>query len=145
MSTKATVAHGKNFHLYHEVLDDNFIYLELEGVQFEATYNRVVVPIPVHIWEVIRKYEGTDLSWADKTDEEILSYVEQEVDERIQRYEQAGDEKLKALASLFGSMVFGYSDAPRSQQIEQGVNYYQEMREHQQQIKQAIEELERTN
>ena len=86
MSTKATVAYGTNFHLYKEALDENFIYLELEGVQFEASYNRVMVPIPVHIWEVIRQYQGVDLSWPDKTDEEIIEYVEQEVNERIKQY-----------------------------------------------------------
>ncbi len=37
MSTKATVAYGPNFHLYKEVLSENFIYLELEGVSFEAS------------------------------------------------------------------------------------------------------------
>ena len=29
MSTKATVAYGKNFHFYKEVLDEDFIYLEM--------------------------------------------------------------------------------------------------------------------
>lgn len=145
MSTKATVAYGKNFHFYREVLDDNFIYLELEGVQFEASYNRVMVPIPVHIWEVIRKYEGVDISWADKTDEEIIHYVEQEVDERIQQYQEAENEKSKSLIALFGSLAFGKADSPRSEQIETGVEYFKRLREHQQQIKQAIEELERTN
>ncbi|MFM1841966.1 MAG: hypothetical protein RLZZ490_702, partial [Cyanobacteriota bacterium] len=79
MSTKSTVAYGPNFHFYQEALDDNFIYLRLEGVQFEASYNEVTVPIPVHIWEVIRQYPGTDLSWADKTDEEVAQYVVQQV------------------------------------------------------------------
>ena len=83
MSTKCTIAYGKNFHFYHEVLDDNFVYLQLEGVEFEASYNQITVPIPVHIWEVIRQYQGIDLSWADKTDEEIGDYVEKEVDLRI--------------------------------------------------------------
>ncbi len=27
MSTKATIAYGNNFHLYKEVLDEDFIYL----------------------------------------------------------------------------------------------------------------------
>ena len=93
MSTKLTVAYGKNFHLYKEILDENFIYLEIEGVQFEASYNRVMMPIPVHIWEVIRQYEGTDLSWASKTDEEIVRYVEQEVDKRITKLKEAENEK----------------------------------------------------
>ena len=69
MSTKSTIAYGSTFHLYHEALDENHVYLELEQVEFEASYNRVMVPIPVHIWEVIRQYPGIDLSWAEKSDQ----------------------------------------------------------------------------
>ncbi len=145
MSTKVTVAYGKNFHLYKEVFDEDFIYLEIEGVQFEASYNRVMMPIPVHIWEVIRQYEGTDLSWASKTKEEIVRYVEQEVDKRIQKYQQAENEKSKLLIALLGSMPYGNADTPRQQQIEQGITYFKSLREHQQQICQAIEELKQTN
>ena len=145
MSTKATVAYGKNFHLYKEVFDEDSIYLEIEGVPFEASYNRVMIPIPIHIWEVIRQYEGTDLSWANKTDEEIVRYVEQEVDKRIQKYQQAENEQSKRLIALFGSMPYGAADLPRQQQIEQGITYFNSLREHQLQIKQAIEELKRTN
>ena len=162
MSTKVTVAYGKNFHLYKEILDENFIYLEIEGVQFEASYNRVMMPIPVHIWEVIRQYEGTDLSWASKTDEEIVRYVEQEVDKLIQKYQQAENEKSgatprrrktqgnahqesKRLIALLGSIPYGNADTPRQQQIEKGIAYFKSLREHQQQICQAIEELKQTN
>jgi hypothetical protein len=45
MSTKATIAYGPTFHLYHEALDEDFVYLEIEGTQFEASYNRVMVPM----------------------------------------------------------------------------------------------------
>ncbi len=145
MSTKVTVAYGENFHLYKEILDENFIYLEIEGVQFEASYNRVMMPIPVHIWEVIRQYEGTDLSWALRTDEEIVRYVEQEVDKRIQKYQQAENEKSKRLIALLGSIPYGNADTPRQQQIEKGIAYFKSLREHQQQICQAIEELKQTN
>ncbi|MGB3545189.1 hypothetical protein [Rubrivirga sp.] len=44
MSTKATVAHGPSFHLYHEVFDDRYVYLELDGAHFVASYDRVMVP-----------------------------------------------------------------------------------------------------
>ena len=145
MSTKVTVAYGKNFHLYKEVFDEDFIYLEIEGVQFEASYNRVMMTIPVHIWEVIRQYKGTDLSWAYKTDEEIARYVEQEVDERIQKYQKAENEQSKRLIALLGSIPYGVADTPRQQQIEQGIAYFNSLREHQLQIKQAIEELKKTN
>lgn len=145
MSTKATVAHGPNFHLFREVLDDCHIYLELENVQFEASYNRVTVPIPVHIWEVIRRHEGTDLSFADKTDEEIRSLVEREVDERISQYDQETDEKRRRLIAIFGSMPYGTADSPREEQIESGIQYFTQKREHQRQIKEAIADLERAN
>lgn len=43
---------------------------------FEASYNRVMVPIPVHIWEVIRQYPGLDLSWANKSDQNIHPLIQ---------------------------------------------------------------------
>ena len=153
MSTKATIAYGNNFHLYREVFDEDFIYLEMEGVRFEASYNRVMIPIPVHIWEVIRRrlepsavakqrryppgHTGTDLSWANITEEEIVRYVEQQVDERIEKYQQAEDEPNKRLMALLGSMPYGTADLPRQQQIEQGIAHYQNLREHQLQVKSA--------
>jgi hypothetical protein len=144
MSTKATIAHGPNFHLYHEAFDEDHVYLELEGAQFEAGYNRVMVPIPVHIWEVIRHYSGVDLSFAEKTDEDLRRYVEQEVDERIKRYQEA-HEKAKGLVSLFGSLAYGAADEPRAKQIEEGLAHFTKVREHQRQIKEAIVELEEQN
>lgn len=141
MSTKATIAHGKNFHLYHEALDDRYVYLELEDVPFEASYNRVMVPIPTHIWEVIRKYPGVDLSLVDKTDDELRAEVERNVDERIAEYGRLDDQKRRGLFRIFGSLTYGEVDSPREQQIERGVNHFLELRERQRQIKQAIEEL----
>jgi hypothetical protein len=145
MSTKSTVVHGQNFHLYREVLDEDFIYLELEGVLFEASYNRVMVPIPVHIWEVIRKYEGVNLSWSDKTDEDIRLYVEQEVEARIKRYEDEQNQKSKNLIAVLGIFPYGMANTPREEQVAKGIAYYMEARTHQQQIKDAIEALEKLN
>ena len=144
MSTKATIAHGRNFHLYHEVLDEDNVYLELEGTQFEAGYNRVMVLIPVHVWEVIRQYPGIDLRYADKTDAELSQFVEKQVDDRIKQYAEA-DERARGLVSLFGSLAFGAADEPREQQIASGLDYFSKVRTHQLQIKQAIAELEAAN
>ena len=145
MSTKITVAYGDNFHLYRESFDEDYIYLEMEGVRFEASYNQVMMPIPIHIWEVIRRYPGIDLSWAAKTDEEIMRHVEQEVDGRIQKYQQAESEKHQRLIALLGSIPYGSADTPRQQQLDLGIAYFHRLREHQQQIKQAIEQLEKIN
>jgi hypothetical protein len=141
MSTKSTIAYGPTFHFYREGLDDSYVYLELEQVEFEASYNRVMMPIPVHIWEVVRQYPGIDLAWAEKSDQDILDYVTEYVDDRIRQYEETGENE-KGLFSLIGSLGFGKADAPRAEQIEQGVAYYQKLREHQQQVKAAIEELQ---
>jgi len=110
------------------------------ATEIEASYNRVMVPIPVHIWEVIRRYPGIDLSYANKTDDELRDYVEHEVDERIREYEKAS-ERAKGIASLSGSLVFGAADEPREQQIAAGIEYFTKAREHQRQVKDAIAKL----
>lgn len=42
-------------------------------------------------------------------------------------------------------MPYGSADTSRQQQIEKGIDYFKSLREHQQEIKQAIEDLEKTN
>ena len=144
MSTKSTIAYGSNFHLYHEALDDEYVYLEVEGTQFEASYGRVMVPIPMHIWEVIRRYPSVDLSLADKTDEELRRHVEQTVDERLKRFQEA-DERTKSLTALAGSLTLGSVDQPREAQLTAGLEHYTRLREHQRQIQQAIADLAQAN
>jgi hypothetical protein len=46
MSTRATIAYGKNFHRFREMMEQEHIYLELETTNFEAGYGQVTVPIP---------------------------------------------------------------------------------------------------
>lgn len=143
MSTKSTVAYGKDFHLYKECLEEDCIYLKLENKPFEATNDRVTVAIPIIIWEVIRQHQAVEFTWADKTHEDILHYVEKEVDERIKRYQSAPNKKAQKFASLIGFIPFGAVDTPRSEQIERGVKHYQEVKDSQRQLKQAIDELKR--
>ncbi len=142
MSTKSTIAYGSNFHLYNEALDEDYVYLAMEGVQFEAGYNRVMVPIPMHIWEYIRQFSGIDLAWIERTDDELQKYVGAEVDERVKRYNQT-DDKGRRLVRIFGSLVYGAADEPKEKQIAAGVGYYMRVREHQRQIAAAIKDLER--
>lgn len=141
MSTKCSLAHGPGFHLYQEVFDDDNIYLEVEGTHFEAAYKRVMLPIPVHVWEVIRHYPGISYKYADKTDAELRDEVACSVDERLMKYKEAS-ERAAPLHRFAGSLVFGSIDAPREEQIAQGMAYFTRMRAHQQQIRHAVEELE---
>ncbi|MBS1792099.1 MAG: hypothetical protein JST85_30615 [Acidobacteria bacterium] len=80
MSTKSTIAHGGNFHFYYEAWDDDRVYLELEGTEFEVGNNRVMVSIPIHIWETIRPLGGARLELVNHTDEDLLAMVEADVD-----------------------------------------------------------------
>ena len=144
MSTRSTLAYGPGFHLYHEVFDEDYVYLQVEGTQFEAGYGRVMVPIPVHVWEVIRRHPGVDLGLADQTDDELRRHVEQTLDERL-RWHQQAPEEAKPIAALAGALVFGSIDDPREVQLAKGLEDYIRRREHQRQIQQAIAELARTN
>lgn len=130
MSTKSTIAHGRGFHFYHEALDEDGVYLELEDVEFEAGYRRVMVKIPVDVWEVIRHTAPARLDLVNTSDEELRQTVELQVDERIAEYERAqGDTQREALVGLFGR-----ADEPREEQVRQGLEYYTRERERQRQV-----------
>jgi hypothetical protein len=140
MSTKSTIVSGRTFHLYNDLADEDAVYLDLQGVQFEEAYKRVIVPIPIHIWEVIRAYAGVDLSWAEWSDEELRAHVERRVDLRLARAAQAGSD---TVARLMGAAVYGDLDAPRDEQIANGLRHAERERTHQREIVAAIEELRR--
>jgi hypothetical protein len=134
MSTKATIVYGKTFHFYNECLDNQHVYLELEGTHYEAGYNRVMVPIPIHIWEVIRHQGGADLSLATKTDSELESLAAERVDKRIEGYAQSKENGLRRF------LYFG-ADRPRDEQLAEELERLRARRKEQQEIAAAIEEI----
>jgi len=140
MSTKSTIAHGENFHFYHEVLDDDYVYLELETTQFEVRFGRVMLPIPIHIWESIRHLGGAQMDLADKQDNELLAMVESEVDQRIAEYQQAiGQEPDRAgLLSFIGCLPYGGADSPRTDQVHRGMEYFQHKRQRQREVRSLV-------
>jgi len=143
MSTKATIAHGDQFHFYHEVLDDDHVYLELKTTQFEAGYGRVMIPIPIHIWEVIRHLGDARLDLVEKTDEDLLAMVEGDVDTRIAEYQEAlrNHPDRAGLFRFAGSMVYGGAEDPREEQVARGMEYYRGERQRQREVQAAIEKL----
>lgn len=147
MSTKCTIAHGENFHFYHEALDDDHVYLELETTHFEAGYRRVMLPIPIHIWETIRHLGGAQMDLADKQDNELLAMVEKEVDQRIAEYQQAVREKpdRAALISFFGCLPYGRADLPRVDQIHRGMEYFRHKRQRQREVRSLIADRDLTS
>ncbi|MEL6578591.1 MAG: hypothetical protein AAFQ14_02475 [Cyanobacteria bacterium J06621_12] len=145
MSTKSSIVYGNSFHLYKECFDEENVYLELESVEFNASNNQVTVTIPVAIWEVIRAYGAVDLSYANYSDAEIETIVEEEVDRRMEKYRSTKDERARKFASLSGSICYGSAELPKNEQIENGVRYYRQVRERQLAIKNQIEAIEKLN
>jgi len=139
MSTKSTLAHGPDFHLYHECFEQDNVYLELEKTHFECYPDRVTVAIPIVVWEVIRQSAGANFSWAAKSDNEIRSYVEQEIHERITDF-QNKDSGSKGFL-FFGNSVFGLASEPIENQIEKGLTYYFGERDRQQKLIEQIQDL----
>jgi hypothetical protein len=145
MSTKATIAYGENFHFYHECFDEDHVYLELETTQFEAGYGRVMVPIPLHIWETIRHLGNARLDLVNQTDEDLRAMVETEVDRRIAKYQEAlrRHPGRTQLAWLGGSLVYSSPDKPRGKQIPRGMEYFTRERQRQREVAKAIKRLRR--
>ena len=140
MSTKCTIAHGEKFHFYHEVLDDDHVYLELDTTHFEAGYSRVMVPIPIHIWETIRHLGGARLDLVDKQDDELVAMVHSEVDQRIADYRHVALDhpNRTAFASFIGCLPYGKADTPRADQISKGLEYFRREQQRQREVRARI-------
>ena len=54
--------------------------------------------------------------------------MEQEVNERIRKYEQAENDQHRRLIALCGSLTYGEADSPRQEQLERGVAYFKQLR-----------------
>ncbi len=136
MTVKATLAYGKNFHFYHEGLDNNHVYLELEDVPYDVGYRRIMVAIPIDVWEVIRGLGAANLDLVDASDDELIGAVEKKVDERLVAYEEArasAPERAEWLR-FSDSAAFGSMDEPRERQIAKGIEYYKTERARQREV-----------
>jgi hypothetical protein len=140
MSTKCTIVHGGSFHFYCEVFDDDHVYLELDTTHFEAGYGRVMVPIPIHIWETIRYLGGAQLDLVDKQDDELVAMVHSEVDRRVAEYQQVARDNpdRAAFASFICCLPYGNADTPRVDQIRKGVEYFRCERQRQREVRARI-------
>lgn len=140
MSTKATLVHGDNFHFYRELFDEKHLYLEVCGTEFEAGPNRVMVAIPLPIWEMIRTQGAVDLSLANKTDAELQVLTEQRVDELIAQYVEQKDKPT-------GRRLYRDREAerPRDEQIAEILEELHTERQQQQEIAAVIEAIRMKN
>jgi len=140
MSTKSTFAWGEDFHLYREIFDEDHVYLQLDTTHFEAGYGRVMIPIPIHIWETVRYLGGARLDLVDLLDEDLLAKVQKGVDERIAEYHKAARERpgRAGLVAIIGSLAYGTADKPRDEQIQRGMEYFRHQRQRQRDIRARI-------
>ena len=59
MSTKATLSHSKDYHLYEECFDKSLVYLQLDNPvclqveRWEASECKVTVAVPIETWRHI--------------------------------------------------------------------------------------------
>jgi hypothetical protein len=137
VSTKSTIAYGEKFHFYSEALeDDEARYLELQGTEFRANQNSVMVKIPAAIWEVIRHLGAPDLSFVDLTDDEIRERAEAKADRDIASYsEAAGSAGMESLGRAWGW------DLPRDEQVAEITATLEELRADQRRLRAEIEAI----
>lgn len=133
MTIKTTLAYGRNFHFYQEGLNSNYIYLELEDAPYDVGYRRIMIAIPVDVWETIRVLGSTQLDLVNSSDTDIIEFVERKVTERIADYERIRSASPdKASTHRFDDFAtFGPADEDREKQIKRGIEYYKAERERQ--------------
>lgn len=136
MPLKVTIAYGRNFHLFRESHENNYVYLEMEDVPYEVGYHRVMVAISIDVWETLRGLSAVDPTLANLSEAELIMLVESRVTERIAAYESVRTSSTdKAAAIRFNdSTMFGLADKGRDEQIARGIQYYKLERERQRSI-----------
>jgi len=130
MSTRESIVWGANMHFYRDLADEHEydVHLRLDGVDYEASKNSIDITIPAYIWEAIRKCAGVPTDLMNMTDEQLLTKVGSEVDERIANYAKATNEKSKAFEAFFGSGIFGGADETKEIQMKNGFEFYAKQR-----------------
>lgn len=123
--------------------EEDGVWLKLHGdkIQFEATNNSVAIRIPLSVWEFIRCKHIMDLSFADKTDEELLSETEKDVDQRIEQYAKAKNNREKSIVALSGAFLYGDVESTREEQIENALKCKKDRRDKFLKIKNDIKEF----
>lgn len=136
MAMRTTLAYGKNFHFYLQAHENNYVYLELEDVPYEVGYRRVMIALPVDVWETLRGLAATQLDLVNASDDYLIELVTLKVSERVSEYERArafGPEKAEGVR-FKNAIMFGAADTPREEQVEKGLQFYKLERERQRSI-----------
>jgi hypothetical protein len=145
MSTRSTIAYSDRFHLYEDLTDPDNVQLELDTTDFDASYGRVRVAVPLHVWEVIREYAVARFDLADMDDAALEAYVKGAVTERLKKIakHQAATGKADSIYSWIGSATYGSGTDPYEKQVETGIISLKQERKRQREIRAAIENLKK--
>jgi hypothetical protein len=136
MTVKTILAYGKNFHFYLQAHENNYVFLELEDVPYEVGYRRVMLALPVDVWETLRGLAATQFDLVNASDAELIELVTLKVNERVSEYQKvrSSDAEKAETIRFKNSIIFGLADEPPEEQVESGIQYYQMERERQRAI-----------
>jgi hypothetical protein len=132
VSTKLTLAHGKNFRIYDEPFEEGVIYLELQHCEFEANHEGINIRIPLDVVLVMQQLEFVKLYWVGKTDQEIREWVEGAIDVRLHEFASHASDQTRRLFAT--SLALGAIEDPREVQVTTGIQFYSDLREKQELI-----------
>jgi hypothetical protein len=136
MTLKTTLAYGRNFHFYQEALNNNYVYLELKDIPYDVGYRRLMIAIPIDIWETIRDLGAASFDLVNSSDTDLMERVVRKVDERIAGYQRiiSSTPERANMLRFENSVVFGTADETREQQIRKGMIFYKTERERQREV-----------
>lgn len=83
MSTKCSLAWGEKFHTYTDCLDDHpFVYVQLDGAEFQVSPGSATIQIPLPIWEYIRTYSPARYNLVHLSDSKLKLLARKRAAER---------------------------------------------------------------
>lgn len=90
MSTKCSLVWGKKFHVYTDCLDNHaFVYIQLDGAEFQASPDFVTIQVPLLIWEYIRTYSPARYNLAHLSDQKLMQLAKKRTIERKKLLQRA--------------------------------------------------------
>jgi hypothetical protein len=71
MSTKISLSHSNDHHLWEEIFDKSNVYLEIYGYQYEVSNNVVMMQIPIKVWRSLLE-DWNKRGWPEEEDHEEI-------------------------------------------------------------------------
>jgi hypothetical protein len=119
MSTRGTLWHNDEFHLYQEGFDNENVYLEIEG---DPRLESLVIKIPLLAWKEMRRHTlEPEEGYSDMSADEFATEAARAVDEHRLRLERESKSQFGRMA---GMALFGSPDSSRDEMIRCFLRFY---------------------